>query len=64
MNPVAVVQEPAPRELARVFDHGIGRPDVESHDLLQPTGERAVQLSDVSDSVGWRFVDEGHLQSN
>jgi hypothetical protein len=34
MNPVPVVQQPAPGELAGIFDHGVRRPDVESHDLL------------------------------
>ena len=47
MNPVAVVEELVPGELACVLDHGVGRPDVETHDLLEPAGERTVQLSDV-----------------
>jgi hypothetical protein len=42
MNPVAVVQEPAPGDLAGVLDHGVGRPDIETHDLLEPARERSI----------------------
>jgi hypothetical protein len=64
MNPVAVVEQPVLRELARILDHGVGRPDVETHDLLEPAGEQTVQLSDVTDADGWRCFYEDHIQSN
>ena len=57
MDPLAVVQQPDPRDLARVLDHRIGRTHVETHDLLEPVCERAVELADIAGAHSSHFFD-------
>ncbi len=57
MDPLTVVHKPDPRNLARVLDHRIGRTHVETHDLLEPVRERAVELAYIAGANSSYFFD-------
>ena len=64
MDPLTVVQQTEPRDLARVLDHRVGRAHVETHDLLEALRERAVELADLAGAHFCHFFDEGHIEPN
>ena len=61
---MSVAQQPDPRNLARVLDHRIGRTHVETHDLLEPVCESAVELAYIAGAHSSYFFDQGHVESN